>query len=53
LASESQGTLEVTKAGIEAFLYTLAFQHPFVYGLLGVLIAVLMGLIGWYAFRRE
>ena len=53
MASESQGTLEVTKAGIEAFLYALAFQHPFVYGLLGVVIAVFMGLIGWYAFRRE
>jgi hypothetical protein len=31
----------------------LAFRHPFVYGLLAVLVAVLAGLAGWYAFRRE
>lgn len=53
LASKSQGSLEVTKAGIEALLYRLAFQHPFVYGLLGILIAVLAGLAGWFAFRRD
>jgi uncharacterized protein (TIGR02186 family) len=53
VASKSQGTLEVTKAGVEALLYQLAFQHPFIYGLLGVIIAMLCGLAGWFAFRRE
>jgi len=53
LASKSQGSLEVTKAGIEALIYQLAFRHPFLYGLLGVLIAVLAGLTGWFAFRRD
>lgn len=53
LASKSQGTLEVTKAGVEALIYALAFRHPFLYGLLGVALAVMMGLVGWYAFRRE
>jgi len=53
LASESQGTLEVTKAGFEAFIYQLAFAYPFLYGLIGVLIAVLSGLAGWFAFRRN
>lgn len=53
LASKSQGTLEVTKAGVEALIYALAFKHPFLYGLVGVLLAVMMGLAGWYAFRRE
>ncbi|MHA1517687.1 MAG: TIGR02186 family protein [Alphaproteobacteria bacterium] len=53
LKSESQGTLQVTKAGIEALLYRLAFEHPFLYGLLGVALAVMMGLAGWYAFRRD
>jgi uncharacterized protein (TIGR02186 family) len=53
VASKSQGSLEVTKAGIEALVYSLAFKHPFLYGLLGVALAVLMGLIGWYAFRRD
>lgn len=52
-ASKSKGSLEVTKAGIEALLYRLAFQHPFVYGLFGILIAVLAGLAGWFAFRRD
>jgi uncharacterized protein (TIGR02186 family) len=53
MASKSIGSLEVTKAGIEAFIYRLAFTHPFLYGLLGVAIAMLMGLLGWYAFRRD
>ncbi len=53
VASKSQGSLEVTKAGIEALLHWLAVQHPFVYGLLGILIAGLAGLMGWYAFRRD
>jgi uncharacterized protein (TIGR02186 family) len=53
VASKSQGSLEVTKAGIEAVLYTLAFKHSFIYGLLGVALALMMGLVGWYAFRRD
>jgi uncharacterized protein (TIGR02186 family) len=53
VVSKSQGSLEVTKAGIEALLYRLAFKHSFIYGLLGVALAVMMGLAGWYAFRRD
>ncbi len=53
VASKSQGSLEVTKAGVEALIYRLAFKHPFIYGLLGVALAVMMGLAGWYAFRRD
>ncbi|HUU65707.1 MAG TPA: TIGR02186 family protein [Methyloceanibacter sp.] len=53
LASKSQGSLEVNKAGLEEIVYKLAFRRPFLYGLLGVLIAVLAGLAGWYAFRRD
>jgi uncharacterized protein (TIGR02186 family) len=53
VASKSQGSLEVNKAGLEKLVYRLAFQRPFIYGLLGVLIAVLAGLAGWYAFRRD
>jgi hypothetical protein len=34
-------------------LYRLAFKHAFIYGLLGVALAVMMGLAGWYAFRRD
>ena len=53
LASKSQGSLEVTKAGIEKLVYKLAFSHPFLYGLLGVIMAVVAGLLGWFAFRRD
>lgn len=51
--SKNQSTLEVNKAGFERTIYMLAFNHPFIYGLLAVLVAVLAGLAGWYAFRRE
>ena len=53
LASRSQGSLEVTKAGMEALIHTRAFQNPFLYGLLGIAIAMLAGLLGWFAFRRD
>jgi uncharacterized protein (TIGR02186 family) len=53
LLSKSQSALEVNKVGFERWLYLLAFRYPFLYGLLAVTIAVLAGLAGWYAFRRE
>lgn len=53
LVSKNQSTLEVSKVGFERSIYNLAFSHPFVYGLLAVLLAVLAGLAGWFAFRRE
>jgi uncharacterized protein (TIGR02186 family) len=53
LISKNLSTLEVSKAGVERTIYTLAFKHPFVYGLLAVLLAGLIGLAGWFAFRRE
>lgn len=53
VASKSQGSLEVNKAGIEQVIYALAFKHSFVYGLLAVMLAVMAGLAGWYAFRRD
>jgi uncharacterized protein (TIGR02186 family) len=51
--SKNQSTLQVNKAGFERQVYWLAFKHPFIYGLFAVLAAVLAGLAGWYAFRRE
>jgi uncharacterized protein (TIGR02186 family) len=51
--SKNQSTLEVNKAGFERLVYRLAFKLPFIYGLLAVLLAVLAGLAGWFAFRRE
>jgi hypothetical protein len=43
----------VNKVGFERLIYLLAFRHPFLYGLLAVVMAVLAGLIGWVVFRRE
>jgi len=51
--SRNQSTLEVNKVGVERVAHLLAYTHPFLYGLLAVLIAVLAGLAGWYSFRRE
>lgn len=53
LISSNQSTLKVDKVGFERVLYSLAFNHPFLYGLLAVLIAVVAGLLGWALFRRD
>jgi uncharacterized protein (TIGR02186 family) len=53
LVSKSQSTLQVNKVGFERMIYLLAFRYPFIYGLLAVVVAVLVGLAGWVAFRRE
>jgi uncharacterized protein (TIGR02186 family) len=51
--SENHSTLKVNKVGFEQAVYLLAFRHSFIYGLIAVVIAVVAGLIGWVAFRRE
>lgn len=51
--SRDHSTLEVTKAGFEGLVHKLAFTRPFLYGVLAVVLAMLAGLAGWYAFRRE
>ncbi len=53
LVSKNQSTLDVNKAGFEQMVYRLAFTHPFIYGVLAVLIAILAGLAGWAFFRRD
>jgi uncharacterized protein (TIGR02186 family) len=53
LVSRNESTLDVNKVGFERVIYSLAFQHPFFYGLLAVVLAILAGLTGWFAFRRE
>lgn len=53
VVSKNQSTLDVNKAGIEQAIYQMAFNHPLIYGLLAVGLAVLAGLAGWAAFRRE
>jgi hypothetical protein len=39
--------------GFERLVYSLAFRYPFIYGLIAVVVAVVAGLTGWVAFRRE
>ena len=51
--SRDHSTLEVTKAGFEGLVHKLAFTRPFLYGVLAVVLAMLAGLAGWFAFRRE
>jgi uncharacterized protein (TIGR02186 family) len=53
LISKSESTLEVSQVGFERAVSQLARNHPFVYGLAAVVIAVVVGLFGWAAFRRE
>jgi uncharacterized protein (TIGR02186 family) len=43
--------LDVQKVGLERFAYTLAHEHPLVYGLLAILIAVAAGWGASAAFR--
>jgi uncharacterized protein (TIGR02186 family) len=51
--SQSQSSLQVHKVGFERLAYLLAFRHPFIYGLLAVLLAVSAGLVAWVLFRKE
>jgi uncharacterized protein (TIGR02186 family) len=53
LISNSESTLEVSQVGFERAVSQLARNHPFIYGLAAVVIAVVVGLFGWAAFRRE
>lgn len=53
LLSQSQGSLQVHKVGFERVVHALAFEQPFLYGLLSVLIAMTAGLIAWAMFRKE
>jgi uncharacterized protein (TIGR02186 family) len=53
MISRNQSTIEVSKAGFEGVVYRLAHARPFLYGVLGVVLAMLAGLAGWYGFRRE
>lgn len=53
LLSWDKTTVKVQKAGLERYLFTLAYDRPFVYGLLAVAVAVLSGMIGWTIFGRN
>lgn len=53
LLSQNQSSLQVHKVGFERVLYLLALRHPFIYGLLAVLMAVIAGFAAWAVFRKE
>ena len=53
LISKNESTLEVSQVGFERAVSLLARNHPFIYGLVAVVIAVVVGLFGWVVFRRE
>jgi uncharacterized protein (TIGR02186 family) len=52
LLTQHYASLRVHKAGIERELTALAYNRPWIYGLLSVVIAVVCGLIGWTLFSR-
>jgi uncharacterized protein (TIGR02186 family) len=53
LLSQHNTTLRVHKAGIERQLTALAYDRPWIYGLLSVMVAVTCGLVGWTLFARN
>lgn len=53
LLSRDDVTLTVTKEGLERIVETLAFDRPWVYGFLAVLLAVATGFAGWMLFGRS
>ena len=53
LLSRDEVSLTVRKEGIERILYTLAYQRPWLYGVISVLLAVACGLLGWTLFNRS
>lgn len=50
---ERQLRMRVVKTGIEQFIFELAQNHSFVYGLLAVALAMLTGWLGSVIFRKD
>ncbi len=53
LLSRDNVSLKVQKEGVERMLHTLAYQRPWLYGLVSVLLAAACGLVGWTLFSRN
>jgi uncharacterized protein (TIGR02186 family) len=51
IAERSEG-FTVQKTGFERFLYSAAVGQPFLYGLVGVILAIFTGWLGGVVFRR-
>ena len=44
--------VKIQKAGIEAAFTNVAFSHPVLYGILAVLVALGMGLLVGFVFKK-
>jgi uncharacterized protein (TIGR02186 family) len=53
LADEFTTTLQIEKRGIERFIFALAHENPFLYGILSVILAVMAGLGAAAIFRKK
>lgn len=53
LLDQYKAPINIQKAGIERELTALAYNQPWVYGLLSVIVAVACGLAGWTLFSRN
>ncbi len=53
LLSKYQARVVLEREGIERWLYAFAFERPFLYGIVAVLLALATGLIASAAFRRR
>jgi uncharacterized protein (TIGR02186 family) len=53
LLNQHNTSLRVHKAGIERELTALAYNRPWIYGMLSVAVAVFCGLLGWTLFSRN
>ncbi len=49
----AEATLRVRKAGFGAFVYDTAHEHPALYGIVAILIALVAGWFGGWAFRKS
>lgn len=53
LLSRYQARVVLEREGIERWLYAFAFERPFLYGIVAVLLALATGLLASAAFRRR
>ncbi len=53
MTGQHQTQLNIEKAGFERFIYTMAYEQPFLYGVLCVIVAGLAGLGAAYVLQRK
>lgn len=53
LLDNYQTELRIEKSGFERFIYNLAYENSLIYGIAGVIIAILAGLAASAAFRKS